>query len=1351
MNQKKKIIRKRIIVISFIFAITTLLLIDPYIQYKLNSIDYKEKNLKTPKSSGYWTLNFIHINGSSVGNWSNTAAEEWCAGSGTWSDPYIIENVTIDANNSPTGSGILIQNSKNDYFIIRNCTIYPGPKSYTAGITLTNTNNGTLINNTSSYDGYTGILLMSASSNNTISRNTVNNNDFGIVLWQNCYNNTISGNTAKNNSYDALSLYYGCNNNTLSGNNVNNNTDIGIYLYSECDNNTISGNNLKNNTQGIYLRSSNNNTISGNTVNNNTDGIYLEKSSNNTILGNFIKNNQEYGITITDAESQNNTIYQNMLIGITNKYANDIGTNNYWNTINIGNYWENHTTPDAEYDGIVNNPYTWISGGTSVDNFPLAMSPIHDGEKIHIDDTGVSGYNWSVIKKWTTWVSGSGKYFDHYIIDGLEIDAGGIGSCIEIENSNVYFIIKNCTIYNSGNSFFDAGIKLSNTNNGSLLNNTCSNNGDHGILLEDNSNNNTILGNTANNNNNYGIFIIDSSNNTISGNTANNNEERGINSQYDSHNNIISGNIANNNQDTGISIITGNNHIIKGNIANNNGTYNQNFGIYLSYISNSNILGNTANNNNANGIDLESSENNTISGNTVNNNNVIGIDLESSENNTISGNTANDNIEYGINLEDNCSTNTISGNTIRNNNLCGINISTSDCQENLFYNNIINNSINAFDNGNNYWNNSMIGNSWSDYNGSDLNDDGIGDTPYSLNGVIDYLPIFDDGDSINPVIIIFSPEDYETFGNTPPSINVSITDPNLEHTWFSIQNNTGIPYLFDWKGNITQDQWDLFGNGLIIITFYANDSAGNNQTQVLHVRKRVGIWHLSPFIIDDSGKGNYTWEVAFNEGLCNGSGSLTDPYIIDNIIIDGQKTNSCLEIRNSRSYFVIRDSIFYNSGNLEYMAGLKLVSTNNGQLVSNNCSINFRNGIFLDSCENILISDNTVSNNSYNGIFLSSCTDISIMNNEDTINRNGNHGIHLRLSDSNKINFSTINYNNEYGLYLEDSSYNNITNNDLRYNYKGPVRQEGNSRHNIFSDNIPRIGGDIGPSPLEILIIIIVLVSAILAILGIILWKKKGSVQKSTQEEKNLSKIKEQTKFMNKIEVPKEKVEILEKIEERLQSVEFIIQENKERIKLENIKKIITKIEKTKKKIEVILGISYIMVIKDGIVVVIVEPKELELSGVLKTHDELYERFKNHLSDIELIDMDLTGGMLTAINSFVGELSKEGEHHTTNTEFLREIEDPLHPNLKSHLCFRILATNYIFGVVAIKPTQPILKDIISLKRIFKVKYKRTLKTYDGKLDLFNGFKDDARNFFNEILSVNLGKLLELEEKLKLFQ
>ena len=70
--------------------------------------------------SNYWNnFSFIHIEG----NWSNAVSWGWCKGDGSWGNPYIIENMTIDATSSPVGGGILISNSANDYFIINNCPV----------------------------------------------------------------------------------------------------------------------------------------------------------------------------------------------------------------------------------------------------------------------------------------------------------------------------------------------------------------------------------------------------------------------------------------------------------------------------------------------------------------------------------------------------------------------------------------------------------------------------------------------------------------------------------------------------------------------------------------------------------------------------------------------------------------------------------------------------------------------------------------------------------------------------------------------------------------------------------------------------------------------------------------------------------------------------------------------------------------------------------------------------------------------------------------------------------------------------------------------------------------------------
>jgi len=58
----------------------------------------------------------------------------------------------------------------------------------------------------------------------------------------------------------------------------------------------------------------------------------------------------------------------------------------------------------------------------------------------------------------------------------------------------------------------------------------------------------------------------------------------------------------------------------------------------------------------------------------------------------------------------------------------------------IHHNNFINNTINAYDDGNNAWNTS-IGNYWSDYHGNDSNNDGIGDMPYSIGTNADYRPL----------------------------------------------------------------------------------------------------------------------------------------------------------------------------------------------------------------------------------------------------------------------------------------------------------------------------------------------------------------------------------------------------------------------------------------------------------------------------------------------------------------------------------------------------------------------------------------------------------------------------------
>jgi parallel beta-helix repeat protein len=340
------------------------------------------------------------------------------------------------------------------------------------------------------------------------------------------------------------------------------------------------------------------------------------------------------------------------------------------------------------------------------DNKGLRISKV--SSPIYINDADPS-YNWSVAKN-AGICTGEGTYSDPYLIKGLVIDGSGLDvNGILIENSEAFFIIRACIAHTSLNQF-SCGIKLSNVDNGQLINNTCYDYMTNFGIRLDYCNNNNISGNTVNDVYGGGISVRCGVNNTISGNTliraGQNYPLDGI-SIYDSKNTIVSGNTLTDcdtgikiwhysmyntlsgntisgSESSGINIDTSTNNTVSENIANDN--YQE--GIYISDIHYNNVTGNTAKNNEI-GISLETSIGNTISGNTVNYNDGGGIYLYNSEHNKVSGNTASSNTNDGINLETS-NDNTISGNTLNYNSNDGIHLEGSD--DNIITGNDLNNN-----------------------------------------------------------------------------------------------------------------------------------------------------------------------------------------------------------------------------------------------------------------------------------------------------------------------------------------------------------------------------------------------------------------------------------------------------------------------------------------------------------------------------------------------------------------------------------------------------------------------------------------------------------------------------------
>jgi len=188
-------------------------------------------------------------------------------------------------------------------------------------------------------------------------------------------------------------------------------------------------------------------------------------------------------------------------------------------------------------------------------------------------------------------------------------------------------------------------------------------------------------------------------------------------------------------------------------ISRNNITNNVHSGIYLHSSSDNTIYRNNLTNN-FYALWFYSSSQNTVSVNRIVNNK-DGVFLDSSFNNTISENNISDNQRRGVILLS-CFNNTVSGNRIINNTNFGVRlyqsgnntISTNNLTHNIYgawfflsannrfyHNNFMDNTQQVYiewTGDDNFWDNGVEGNYWSNYTGVDQNHDGISDTAHVI-------------------------------------------------------------------------------------------------------------------------------------------------------------------------------------------------------------------------------------------------------------------------------------------------------------------------------------------------------------------------------------------------------------------------------------------------------------------------------------------------------------------------------------------------------------------------------------------------------------------------------------------
>ncbi len=235
----------------------------------------------------------------------------------------------------------------------------------------------------------------------------------------------------------------------------------------------------------------------------------------------------------------------------------------------------------------------------------------------------------------------------------------------------------------------------------------------------------------------------------------------------------------------------------------------------------------------------------------------------------------------------------------------------------------------------------------------------------------------------------------------------------------------------------------LFLDCFCILNFKMN--LNQNEADFTDYVPKNSIFLISPIVID----GNDNWvSLASSEIWCYGNGTINNPYIIENVSIDGQRFGNCLYINHSDVYFEIRNSIFHNSGtegSWRGDAGIKLQNVLNGKLINNTCSNNL-NGIVMEDSNATLISGNLLEFNFIHGSYIASGYNNTLY--ENLISNNLQHGVILAEEKFNNITGNNINVNGQDGICLIGCNNFTISNNSLFNNSLFGIRLY----HSYFND-----------------------------------------------------------------------------------------------------------------------------------------------------------------------------------------------------------------------------------------------------------------------------------------------------------
>ncbi|RLB04815.1 MAG: hypothetical protein DRG59_09800 [Deltaproteobacteria bacterium] len=394
------------------------------------------------------------------------------------------------------------------------------------------------------------------------------------------------------------------------------------------------------------------------------------------------------------------------------------------------------------------------------------------------------------------------------------------------------------------------------SNDNHIINNNITNTRSYGIYVDSNSKNNLISRNYINNTK-VGIYVYSSTTNDIANNEINNCSQYGIYLENSPSNNRLYGNILN----------------------------STNSGITTKDSDSINITRNTIIDSSFYSISLYNCNNFLIINNTIKNSESVGIYLKSSNGGTIKENFIYNNTR-GIFIDAN--SNIIKNNTISSQKGTGIYAYYNTKLNKIYLNKFDNNGVSAKDLGNNQWYYLEQGNYWSDYNDIDLDLNGVGDNPYTKNGVYDMFPL---GYFLKPPKKPSDPhpKDFETGVGLHITLDVLVEDPDSDELtvyFYNAENDALIDSLTQnplkrvKSGSRAQCEFTLGFNRTYAWYVIVDDGVLQNRSDTFIFYTRKTPPDNEPPVIDSGGPyyGKINETIEFNASGCYDPDGKIDFY-----------------------------------------------------------------------------------------------------------------------------------------------------------------------------------------------------------------------------------------------------------------------------------------------------------------------------------------------------------------------------------------------------------------------------------------------------------------------------------------